>query len=305
MEDLQPLRNGSAHDSSGESDSEGQVSKEEEEEKDREEECEQSLIRGPWCCKQAKVTSSSESPRDKLFLVYLCLFLTGMGVLFPWNSFVSALDYFLFLYRSYHPEVAIPLTYLIITLAAMGFTISTVNLFPLHGRIGFGYVMFFITLLFIPLLDIGIHNCTVSSTAGFFLTLSGVVLVGVGSGGWCTQELNFNPLSLTPPVSLPPSHPPSVQQSSLYGLAGILPGKHYTQALMAGESAAGITVALNRVVTKAAVSEERIGAIVFFVMCLLFIVLCVCCQVFLCFSPFVRFHLKHFQAAKRTEKQVT
>ena len=107
-----------------------------------------------------------------------------MGILFPWNSFVSALDYFLYLYRSYRPEVAIPLTYLVVTLVAMAFNIAIVNLFPLHGRIGFGYVMFSIVLLFIPLLDIGIHNCTVSSSAGFFLSLSGVVLVGMGSGGW-------------------------------------------------------------------------------------------------------------------------
>ena len=117
------------------------------------------------------------------------------------------------------------------------------------------------------------------------------------------------PLFLPPPplpfslFALLPS--PSVQQSSLYGLAGILPGKRYTQALMAGESAAGITVALNRVVTKASVKDERIGAIVFFIISLLFIAVCVCCQVFLFLSPFVRSHLKQAQMAKKAKQQVT
>ena len=125
----------------------------------------------------------STAPKDQFFLVYIALFLVGMGVLFPWNSLVSAMDYFLFLYRPFNPEVAIPVTYLVVTLAAMGFTIATVNYLPLHARIGFGNVMFVIVLLFIPLLDIGIHNCTVTLPVGFALTLTSVVLVGSGSGG--------------------------------------------------------------------------------------------------------------------------
>ena len=92
----------------------------------------------------------------------------------------------------------------------------------------------------------------------------------------------------------------SVQQSSIYGLAGVLPGKWYTQAIMAGESAAGMTVAISRVITKASVANERFGAIAFFIISLLFILLCIGCQVFLRFSPFVTYHMKKFQAEKAT-----
>ena len=99
-----------------------------------------------------------------------------------------------------------------------------------------------------------------------------------------------------------------VQQSSLYGLAGVLPGPWYTQAIMVGESAAGITVAIIRVITKAAATEERTedivtkertGAIAFFITSLVFILMCVGCQVFLRLSPFVNYHLKKFQADQR------
>ena len=69
---------------------------------------------------------------------------------------------------------------------------------------------------------------------------------------------------------------------------------------MAGESAAGMTVAISRVITKVSVKEERIGAIAFFIISLLFIFLCIGCQVFLRFSPFIKFHLKKFKVEKET-----
>ena len=129
------------------------------------------------------VRSSSTVPKDHYLLVYIAMILVGMGVLFPWNSFVSALDYFIYLYGPYYPEVAIPFTNLLVTLGSMGFTIATVNFLPLHCRISFGYVMFIIVLVFLPLFDLVIHNCLVSPLAGFLVTLCSVVLMGLGSGG--------------------------------------------------------------------------------------------------------------------------
>ena len=59
---------------------------------------------------------------------------------------------------------------------------------------------------------------------------------------------------------------------------------------MAGESVAGMAVAICRIVTKAAFSSERGGAIAFFTACLVFLVVCVGCQVYIRASPFVRYH---------------
>ena len=135
------------------------------------------------CCPSSAVTE----PKDRFFLAYFAMFLIGMGVLFPWNSFVSALDYFMSLYRPYNPEVAIPITYLVVTLVSMGFTTAAVNVLPLHGRIGFGYVMFVIVLVFLPLFDLVMHNCLLYQLDGFLLTLCSVLLVGFGSGGECRR----------------------------------------------------------------------------------------------------------------------
>ena len=79
----------------------------------------------------------------------------------------------------------------------------------------------------------------------------------------------------------------------------MLPGHWYTQAIMVGESAAGLTVAIIRVITKAAATDLRTGAIAFFITSLVFILICVGCQVFLRLSPFVNYHLKRFQADQR------
>ena len=128
---------------------------------------------------------SGGEPRDRFYLIYVCMIVAGGGFLFPWFSFISAVDYFLFLYSEDHPQVsvAVPMTYLITTLCSSTINVALVDKVPLHGRIAFGYVMFIMSLLFIPLLDIGIHNCTVSTNVSFYLTLLSIVWVGLGSGG--------------------------------------------------------------------------------------------------------------------------
>lgn len=82
-----------------------------------------------------------------------------------------------------------------------------------------------------------------------------------------------------------------MQQSSYYGLAGMLP-RQYPQAVMAGESVAALLVSINRVITKVSTSSQRFGAIAFFLVSIVFILVCVCCQQFLRTSPFVKYHVR-------------
>lgn len=140
----------------------------------------------PPCCKnqhQYRITAT-EPPKDRFHLVYICMLMAGAGFLFPWSSYITAVDYFSFLYRSEFRTVseAIPMTYLVTTLLFTTVNIGLVGLFSIHSRIRFGYIMFSISLIFVPLLDIGINNCTISTTVSFYLTLLTVVVVGIGSG---------------------------------------------------------------------------------------------------------------------------
>lgn len=61
---------------------------------------------------------------------------------------------------------------------------------------------------------------------------------------------------------------------------------------MAGESVAALVVSINRIITKASTSSERFGANAFFLISILFVVICVCCQQFIRASPFVKYHVR-------------
>lgn len=42
-------------------------------------------------------------PRDRGRSVYVCMLLAGAGFLFPWTSYITAIDYFFFLYwKDFH-----------------------------------------------------------------------------------------------------------------------------------------------------------------------------------------------------------
>ena len=44
------------------------------------------------------LTQSSPPPRDRWNVVYVCMLMAGAGFIFPWSSYVTAIDYFFFLY---------------------------------------------------------------------------------------------------------------------------------------------------------------------------------------------------------------
>lgn len=137
--------------------------------------------------RQYRVTANQPPPKDHFHLVYICMLMAGAGFLFPWSSYISAIDYFFFLYHSQFPTVseAIPVTYLLTTLLFSTVNVGLVGLFSIHSRIRFGYLMFSLSLVFVPLLDIGINNCTISTNVSYYLTLFSIVAVGIGSGSKC------------------------------------------------------------------------------------------------------------------------
>lgn len=76
----------------------------------------------------------------------------------------------------------------------------------------------------------------------------------------------------------------------------------YSQALLAGESIAGFIVSVNRIFTKL-VFSERVGAIVFFTVSLLFVLMCVGCFVFILRSPFVKYHTRKCRGERGSKEQ--
>ena len=129
------------------------------------------------------VNAGKSEPRDRFYLVYIAMVVTGAGILFPYNSYIAAADYFYYIYPDKYPETVFPFTYMYVTLAGVLFTVATLDVFPLHGRILFGYINFSIALLFVPLLDIGVSGCIMDTNVAFGLTVLSVAIYACGNGG--------------------------------------------------------------------------------------------------------------------------
>lgn len=144
---------------------------------------------------QEEVEDVEIAPRDRYNLVYICMLMAGTGFLVPWGAYIGAIDYFFYYYLVEFPTISIliPMTNL-----ATGFFAASVNVLlakiNLHSRITFGYIVFILSLLTIPLMDIGLHNCAISTSAGFYVTLFTVGLVGLGAGG---KTVNFEVMQIS------------------------------------------------------------------------------------------------------------
>ena len=143
-----------------------------------------------------------------------------------------------------------------------------------------------------------VHHCILSVQIAYYFTIFSIAVVGVGSGGQYNIIVKSN--------SNPSSHLSSVQQSSYYGLAGMLP-RRYPQAVMVGESVATSIFSITRVITKSSTTSERFGAIAFFVVSIFFILACVGCQQVIRCNPFVRYHTlqcrQHHKRERREERE--
>lgn len=83
----------------------------------------------------------------------------------------------------------------------------------------------------------------------------------------------------------------TVQQSSFYGFASMFP-KKYTQAVMAGESLAGLLVASTRISIKLVISSDEVSTVVFFLTSTIYIAFSYVLHSTTIHSPFVRYHMK-------------
>ena len=72
--------------------------------------------------------------------------------------------------------------------------------------------------------------------------------------------------------------------------------RRYTQAVMAGESVAGVVESSLRIITKVSTKSEEMGGIVFFVISLVIIVVCVICHCYIRTNKMVKFYMRKCQS---------
>ncbi|GJN12810.1 hypothetical protein PR202_ga31124 [Eleusine coracana subsp. coracana] len=119
--------------------------------------------------------SSAATPKGKYWGIVIC-WLMGNGCLFGFNSMLTTLDYYMYLFPKYHPARVIFLTYqpfVLTTTAIFTYYEAKVNT---RRRILVGYTLFFLSSLAVILLDVAtsgrggvapfVGTCIISASFG-------------------------------------------------------------------------------------------------------------------------------------------
>ncbi|XP_053996432.1 equilibrative nucleoside transporter 4 isoform X1 [Hylaeus anthracinus] len=214
-------------------------------------------------------------PVDKRNFIYFALILGGIGFLLPYNSFIIAVDYFQARYPGTTVIFDMSVVYITMAFFAVFANNILVETLSLNTRITFGYLVSFVTLNFVVICEIWWEFFAV--TTSYTINLVAVAVVSLG----CT-----------------------VQQSSFYGYTSMLPSR-YTQAVMTGESIAGLWVSLNRIFTKSLLNDERGNTSMFFLMSNITILMCFVLHQVVRKTDFVQFYITLCQERNRITLEPT
>ncbi|KAI3957581.1 hypothetical protein MKW92_027745 [Papaver armeniacum] len=189
-----------------------------------------------------------ENGEGKLTAMVVC-WLLGNGCLFSWNSMLTIVDYFGFVFPNYHPSRVLTLVYqpfATVTLAILAYNEAKINT---RRRNLHGYLLFFVSSLLILVLDLA------TSGKGGIGTFIGICLVSAAFG-------------------VADAH---VQGGMIGDLSFMCP--EFLQSFLAGSAASGALTSALRLITKAAFENSknglRKGALLFFGISAFFELLCV------------------------------
>ncbi|KAG5887435.1 hypothetical protein JTB14_003287 [Gonioctena quinquepunctata] len=218
------------------------------------------------------------TPPDRYNLVYITFLIHGIGVLMPWNMFITAIDYFTKykLSKEYigfaFPYVSNFMQYLTFSSQVPSVLFNWMNIFVQIGgnlttrivwSIGVEVVIFIITVI-IAMSD------TSSIPYGFFwITLVCVVILNIANG---------------------------IYQNTIFGMAAKLPGK-YTGAVVLGSNISGTFTAVVNILSSLMTPNIRMAAIYYFITALF--VLLICFDTYFAL-PLNRYY-RHFELKEKKE----
>ncbi|KAK9102015.1 hypothetical protein Sjap_019269 [Stephania japonica] len=202
-----------------------------------------------------------EPIRDSYNMAYTIHFVLGVGNLLPWNTFITAVDYFGHLYPSKHINKVFSVVYMgssLLVLVLMMSWSSWCWMPNFRCRMNMGLVMFALSLITIPLID---WICVVDGSlervdATYRVTVAAVTVCGLADG---------------------------LVGGSLIGFAGKLP-KRYMQAIFSGTASSGVLVCIFRIITKASLPRTPQGLrasihLYFAVGTFIMLVCIICCNI--------------------------
>ncbi|KAL3501201.1 hypothetical protein ACH5RR_035650 [Cinchona calisaya] len=190
-------------------------------------------------------------PQDSFHLAYIIYFTLGAGYLLPWNAFITAVDYFTYLYPDASVDRVFAIVYMIVGLICLILIVAFEHKSTSFVRINVGLVAFAVALLAVPLIDVWYVKGRVGVYGGYYVTVCFVGLCGIAD---------------------------ALVQGSIIGSAGELP-ERYMQAVVAGTAASGVLVSFLRILTKAVYPQDshglRSSANLYFVVSIAVMVVCI------------------------------
>ena len=224
--------------------------------------------------------SSISAPVDRYNAIYIIFFIQGIGMLLPWNFFITAKSYFDFKFAKNHDiqsrfENAFALSAMFPNVISL-----FLNIF-LTGKISRAFriitcliIMFLMFVLTTVLVRIDSHTWT---KVFFAVTIVSVIVINLSAG---------------------------IFQGTIFGVAGIM-GSKYMGAIMNGQALAGIFAAGADLATKLADSSGKhpdTSAFIYFATAALVIVITAISYSVLSKLPRMQFY---FQRAKTTTEKKT
>ncbi|KAL9258131.1 Equilibrative nucleotide transporter 1-like protein [Drosera capensis] len=196
-------------------------------------------------------TTITTTPSDTHHLAYIIYFTLGAGFLLPWNAFITAVDYFTYLYPSLNVDRVFSVTYMLVALVSLLLIILFSHKSNPFVRINVGLGLFVVALTVVPVMDVVYVKGETGVYGGFYVTVVAVGVCGLAD---------------------------ALVQGGLIGAAGELP-ERYMQAIVAGTAASGVLVSFLRIITKAAFSQDATGlrksAILYFMVGIALMVVCI------------------------------
>ncbi|XP_058738843.1 equilibrative nucleotide transporter 1-like [Vicia villosa] len=173
-------------------------------------------------------STKKKAPQDTWNLAYIIYFTLGIGYLFPLNSSITSVDYFSYLYPQASVDRIFAIISILISLSGLFLIILNGRKSHAYVRINVGLALFVVSLLVVPLLDVGYVKGRVGLNNGFYVIFGAVGVAGVAN---------------------------ALVQGSVVGSAGELP-ERYTQAVILGNAVSGIRVSLLWIFTKVFYTQD-------------------------------------------------
>mmetsp|Transcript_24808 Transcript_24808/g.62273 ORF Transcript_24808/g.62273 Transcript_24808/m.62273 type:complete len:507 (-) Transcript_24808:68-1588(-) len=207
-------------------------------------------------------SSSWSGPEDSYQAVWFVCLLQGIGLLYPWNAWITPTDYWDILYGSSF-EFYLSLAYNYPAILTLLLNVKFGPKFTFQSRIITGFAVNFVVLSMVPV----ITSLDISTTLSMWLVLGGVFISGTFS---------------------------AMLFGSVMGLGSIFPPK-YVGAVMSGNGVAGILAGAIRIITKLALPDDLKGSqtasIIYFALGSVIMLVCVFSYHIMRMFPYARYHL--------------